>query len=103
MRARRRALSPLKRQQSTSIVTRNAGCREVNGLARCVKLKFVLGHDMVRRKGNFFGALNLKLITCERGNYFYNFAHFILCLINLILFFISSRDFKRYVLNDNAK
>lgn len=76
MLTRRRALNPLKRQQSTFKAAGNAACRWVNGLARCAKLKFALGYDGALEKKNFFVRFNLKLIMRERGNYFYNFASY---------------------------
>lgn len=66
--ARHRALNPLKGQQSAFKAAGNATCREVNGLARCAKLKFALDHERVGKV--FFGRLNLKLITRERRKLF---------------------------------
>lgn len=90
-----RALSLLKGQQSAFKAAGNAACYEVNGLARCAKLKFALSHDGVLKK-KFFGRLNLKLITRKRGNYFHNFAPYF--ELNPILFLVIFAN-----LDDNVK
>ena len=76
--------------QSAFKAAENAACREVNGLARCAKLKFALDHDGALGKF-FFGRLNLKLIMRERREIIFTIMHLILYLINLILFFITSQ------------